>query len=150
MLLTLISIVVIPLITFALLSLYVRRALPRILEDVGLSVSDQINEKIQGTFAEPNVKRAFSILAKQSGAVRANDALRSKAADKLLEGVPSIGFILDQLDMTPTEGLQLLNDPLIGPVIQNFIKSGGKNLWANFTSKHSSASSGEKGHSPYG
>lgn len=105
-----------------------RKLLPNVIAEVGKDLSnnfsESFNEGLKETFSEPNVKKAFSILGKQSGSVRANDALRNRTAEKLLEGVPSIGFLLDQLDLTPVEGLQLLQDPLIGGFIQGFIKKG--------------------------
>lgn len=125
---TILSIVGTASLTCFLLVLYVRRTLPIILTDVGLSVSEQIGDNIKQTFADPNVSKAFSILGKKSGESRANNALREKAAEKILEGIPSIGFILDQMDLTPIEGLQLLNDPLIGPTIQGFLQKGMKGL----------------------
>lgn len=102
-----------------------KRSIPdiqQVLDDVGASIGDQL----AGLFEKPMVKRAMSTLGKKSGEVRANSALRDKAADKLLEGVPSVGFILDQLDLSPTEGLQLLQDPLVGPFIKNAIAGGLK------------------------
>lgn len=104
-----------------------QRSMPNIdevLNDVGISIGDQLKQ----IFENPTVKKAYSILGKQSGEVRADAALRNKAADKLLEGYPSIGFILDQLDLTPVEGLQLLKDPLIGPFIQGALQKGLKGL----------------------
>mgnify|MGYP001325558709 CR=1 FL=1 len=127
MLKTIISVVATTLLTLGLLVFYLRRTLPdiqTILNDVGASVSGQLKE----AFLDPNVKKAFSILGKQSGEVRANDALREKAADKLLEGYPAIGMILDQLDLTPIEGLQLMNDPLVGPMIRGALQKGLEGL----------------------
>jgi hypothetical protein len=124
---TIISVVATTLLTLGLLVFYLRRTLPdiqTILNDVGASVSGQLKE----AFLDPNVKKAFSILGKQSGEVRANDALREKAADKLLEGYPAIGMILDQLDLTPIEGLQLMNDPLVGPMIRGALQKGLEGL----------------------
>lgn len=94
--------------------------MPQILFDVGESIGEHFSE----IFEKPTVKQAMSVMGKKSGEVRADAALRNKAADKLLEGYPSIGFILDQLDLTPVEGLQLLRDPLIGPTIQGMIQKG--------------------------
>ena len=111
------------------------RALPDILIDVGESIGEQFGE----IFEKPTVKQAMSLMGKKSGQVRADTALRNKAADKLLEGVPSVGFILDQLDLTPVEGLQLLNDPLIGPFIKGAIQNVGK----GFLKGNPSQASGE-------
>ena len=118
----------IPLLTVLGLSLYLRRTLPVILTDVGMSVGEQLSE----VFEKPTVKQAMSLMGKKSGEVRADSALRNKAADKLLEGYPSIGFILDQLDLSPVEGLQLMKDPLIGPFIQGALQKGLKGLGKGF------------------
>lgn len=128
MLITLLNMVGTAMLTSIILLWGLRRTLPTVISDVGLSVAEQINEKLKETFESPNVQRAMSILGKKSGEVRADNALRNKAADKLLEGYPSIGFVLDQLDLTPVEGLQLLKDPLIGPFIQGIIQKGMVNL----------------------
>ena len=100
-----------------------QRSIPdvqEVLDDVGTSIAEQLS----GLFEKPMVKRAMSTLGKQSGAVRADNALRDRAANKILESYPSINLVLDQLNMTPTEGLQLLNDPLIGPFIKGAISKG--------------------------
>ena len=122
--LTFLSLILTPLLTYALLKLYFSRTIPEILNDVGASIGEQFGE----IFEKPAVKQAMSVMGKKSGEVRASNALRNKAADKILEGVPSIGFILDQLDLTPVEGLQLMNDPLIGPFIKRAIEGGLKGL----------------------
>jgi len=107
-----------------------------VLSDVGVSIGEQLKE----IFENPTVKKAYSILGKKGAEVKADTALRNKAADKLLEGYPSIGFILDQLDLTPVEGLQLLKDPLIGPFIQGALQKGLKGL--QNPGSNSSSSSG--------
>lgn len=114
--------------TLALLVLYVRKAIPSMLNSVAMGVSEHINEGLKETFASPNVKKAFTILGKQSGAVRADGALRNRVADQLIGKYPSINMILDQLDLTPIEGLQLINDPLIGPFIKGFMEKGLKGV----------------------
>jgi len=100
-----------------------QRSLPdvqEVLDDVGTSIAEQLSSVLE----KPMVKRAMSTLGKQSGEVRADNALRERAADKILGQYPSINLILDQLKMTPMEGLQLLNDPLIGPFIKGAIQKG--------------------------
>lgn len=128
LLLTFLSLILTPLLTYALLKLYFNRTIPEILNDVGASIGEQFGELFGEIFEKPTVKQAMSLMGKKSGEVRANAALRNKAADKLLEGYPSIGFVLDQLDLTPVEGLQLLKDPLIGPFIQGALQKGLKGL----------------------
>lgn len=125
---TILSVIFTAFLTLVLLALYIRRTLPVILEDVAVSAGEQITEGLKTTFADPNVKKAFSVLGKQSGEVRADDALRNKVADKIMEEVPSINYILEQLDLTPIEGLKLMQDPIIGPYIQGFIQKGLKGL----------------------
>ena len=124
LILTVLSLFLTPLFTYGLLKIYFSRTIPEILNDVGASIGEQFGE----IFEKPTVKQAMSLMGKKSGEVRASNALRNKAADKLLEGVPSINFILDQLDLTPVEGLQLMNDPLIGPIIKGALQKGFKGL----------------------
>ena len=88
-----------------------------VLDDVGASIGEQMTE----IFEKPSVSKAMSVLGKQSGEVRADKALRNKVANKILDQYPSIGFILEQLDLSPIEGVKLLNDPLVGPWIKGMI-----------------------------
>jgi len=131
------------LLTASILIFYLRRTVPDIqgiLDDVGTDVGEQIKE----VFGNPAVKNWMGSMGKKSGEVRATSALRNKAADKLLEGYPSIGFILDQLDLTPVEGLQLIKDPLIGPFIQGALQKGLKGL--QNPGSNPSSSSGKVGY----
>lgn len=106
----------------------------QVLNDVGQSVAQQFSE----VFEKPMVKKSMTILGKESGEVRADKALREKVANNFLESYPSAKFILDQLDITPLEGLQLMRDPLIGPLIQNVVSGGLSNFGASTnTSKNS-------------
>lgn len=111
----------------------------QVLDDVGASISSQLSE----IFSKPAVSKAMSVLGKKSGEVRANKALRNKAANALLGQYPSVGLILDQLDMTPVEGLQLMKDPLIGPIIQGALSGGLKGFSQG--QKKTKQSSGELG-----
>lgn len=129
---TLLSIILTSVLSLLLLALYIKRTLPNILEDVAISAGESITGHLKETFESPNLKRAMSILGKKSGEVRASDALRTKAAEGILESYPSIGFILDQLNLTPIEGLQLMNDPLIGPMIKGALEKGIKKFGQNF------------------
>lgn len=100
-----------------------QRSIPdiqEVLNDVGGSIADQFS----GIFEKPVVKKAYSVLGKQSGEKRADKALRKKAANALIDQIPAAGFVLDQLGMTPEEGLKLMNDPMIGPLIQNMLQKG--------------------------
>lgn len=101
-----------------------KRDIPLLLEDIAVSAGEQINEGIKETFANPNVKKAFTVLGKQSGVSRASEALRNKVAEKAMEGIPSLNLVLEQFDITPLEGMQLLRDPIVGPFIQGIIKKG--------------------------
>lgn len=122
-----------------------KRELPdiqQVLDDVGASISEQLGD----IFAKPAVSKAMSVLGQKSGEVRANKALRNKAAEGLLARFPSAKFILDQLDITPIEGLQLMNDPIVGPMIQGALQKGLSGLSKGFGSGASqSRPSGELG-----
>jgi len=103
----------------------------QILVDVGESISEQLT----GIFKEPQVKRAMSVLGKQSGDVRASKALKNKVASKALGGNVLMKKALEYLDITPLEGMELLNDPTFGPVIQNMLAGfakGGQGLSSGF------------------
>ena len=126
MLLTAVSVVATAFLTLLLLGLYVKRTLPGILEDVAVGAGESITESLKATFETPNVKKAMSILGKQSGDVRADKALRNKAADAVMDMQPVIKMVLDKIGLSPLEGLQLLNDPTFGPMIQGFIQNIGK------------------------
>lgn len=124
------------LLTSVILVLSFKKLLPNILEDVAVSAGEQITTLIKNELTGPQISKAMSVLGKKSGEVRANNALRSKAANKLLEGIPSINFILDQLNITPVEGLQLMNDPLIGPFIRGALQKGIAGLGAAAPNTH--------------
>lgn len=133
LLLTVLSPILTAGLTALLLSFYFKRTIPTILNDVG----EDIGEQFSNIFEKPTVKQAMSVMGKRSGEVRASDALRNKAANKILESYPSIGFILDQLNLSPIEGVQLINDPLIGPMIKGVISKGLQNLGKNNPSQGS-------------
>lgn len=123
MLETIVSIVLTALLTLLLLSLYVKRTLPNILEDVAIGAGESITEKLKETFENPNVKRAFSILGNKSGEARADKALQNKAANAVVGQSPVISLALEKIGITPLEGLKLMNDPIFGPTIQGMIAS---------------------------
>lgn len=123
MLLTLASMVVIPVLTLILLSLFIKRTLPNILEDVAVGAGESITENLKETFENPNVKRAMTILGKQSGDARADTALRNKAANAVVGQSPVISMALEKIGITPLEGLKLMNDPIFGPTIKGLISS---------------------------
>lgn len=115
----------IPTIAFIIGILYLRRWIPTLLQQALTDVGSQINE----TMSAPVVKRAMSILGSKSGDVRADKALVSRVSGQIVGELPLLGKILEQFDITPEEGLKLINDPMIGPFIQNALaKLQGQNL----------------------
>ena len=100
---------------------WIKRSIPKLMQNVLDDVGAQLSE----IFANPTIKKAYSIMGKQSGEVRADDALRDKVADKIIEASPVVGKICEWLDIEPLEGLKLINDPLLAPMIQRFIQGGG-------------------------
>lgn len=100
----------------------------QVLVDVGQSISEELPKAIGSVLGEPQVKRAMSVLGKESGEVRADKALVKRVASQAMDQVPGIGLILKQFDLTPVEGLKLMNDPLIGPLIQRGIAAAQKGL----------------------
>jgi len=90
------------------------------------NVLTDIGEQLKTTFADPMVKRGMSIIAGKSGEVRADNALRAKVANKVVGESPVIEQILAYFDIDAVDGLKLLNDPLLAPIIQGFLsKKGG-------------------------
>ena len=109
------------------LLLKIKRDLPdvqQILDDVGESIASQLGS----VFEKPSVSKAMSVLGKKSGEARADKALRKRVAAQAMEQMPGIGIILDQFNLTPIEGLKLMNDPLIGPLIQRGIAAAQKGI----------------------
>lgn len=94
----------------------------QIFDDFGGS----IGETFEGLVKDPMVSRSMSVLGSKSGDARASKALKNKVAEKALGQNVLLKKALDYLDITPIEGLELLNDPTIGPTIQG--------LMANFQS----------------
>lgn len=96
----------------------------QILDDVGESIGEQLT----GVFEKPQVSRAMSVLGKKSGEVRADNALRNKAAGVVMEQMPGLGMVLQQFGLTPLEGVKLLNDPIFGPLIRQGLGAAQKAL----------------------
>lgn len=94
-----------------------KRGIPdfkQIFDDLGLNISKVFQE----SFEKPSVSKAMSVLGSKSGEVRADKALQKRVAAQAIDKIPGIGLILKQFDLTPIEGLKLMNDPVIGPLIQ--------------------------------
>lgn len=91
-----------------------------VLSDVGADISNKLSE----IFQEAPVKRAMSVLGKESGKSRASEALKNKVAEKAIGSNIVLKKALEYFDISPMEGLQLLNDPTMGPMI--------KGVMANF------------------
>jgi hypothetical protein len=119
-----VSCVLTALLTIGGLTLYFKRTLPAILEDAGANISDMLTE----VFEKPTVKQAMSLMGKKSGDVRANKALVSKVSGKIMQQYPFLSTILNQFDITPEEGLRLMQDPMIGPWIQGMLQKGLKGV----------------------
>jgi len=102
-------------------------------------VFDEFGEGLGKTFTEglqnPTVKRAMGVLGKKSGEVRASDALKNKVATKVMGQNILLKKALEWLDISPTEGLELMGDPMLGPVVRNLMASfakGGQGLLSGF------------------
>lgn len=88
-------------------------------------IFDDFGEGIGKTFAEgvkdPMVKRAMTTLGAKSGEARASKALQKKVADKIVGQNVLLQKGLEYLDISSVEGLELMNDPTLGPVIRNMM-----------------------------
>ena len=103
------------------------RGIPDLIQGVLNDVGGQLDE----IFKNPVVKGVMSSMGKKSGDVRANKALKNKVAEKALGGNVLLKKALEYLDITPMEGLELMGDPTVGPVIRNLMagfQKGGSNL----------------------
>ncbi len=139
--LSLVSIVLLSFLIFSIAKL--KHSIPdiqEVLEDVGVSIAEQLNT----VFEKPTVKRVMGVLGKEggekSGDVRASTALKNRVAEKALGQNVLLKKALEYLDITPIEGLELLNDPTIGPTIRG--------LMANFQDGAGGLLSGFGGNNP--
>lgn len=107
--------------TFGLLYLYMRKAIPNLMQDVLTDVGEELKE----IFANPTIKKAYSFMASQSHVARADNALREKVAGKIVGQSAVLGKALEYLDISPVEGLKLLNDPLLQPIIGGLLSGKG-------------------------
>lgn len=107
-----------------------KRGLPDLLQ----GALNDVGEQLSGIFKEPQVKRAMSVLGKQSGEVRADKALKNRVADKALGQSVIVKKALDYFGLSALEGLELMQDPTFGPIIQGFIAKGGQGLLKGFNS----------------
>lgn len=96
----------------------------RSLPDLIQNVLNDVGEQITGMLKDPTVSRAMGIIGKRSGEVRADKASIEKVANKVFEASPLLEKALEYFDLTPIEGLRMLNDPLVGPLIQGVIQGG--------------------------
>jgi len=85
------------------------------------NIGRAFQQGISETFAEPNVKRAMSILQSQGVESRVDNTTREKVADKVMESYPIAQKALEYFNITPIEGLKLMNDPMFAPIIQKAI-----------------------------
>lgn len=89
---------------------------------------NDVGAQLEGIFKDPTVKKAYSILGKESGEVRHDSALRERVADKVLDQSPLAKKALEYFELTPMEGLQILNDPMLAPLIQGFLKGNNDQI----------------------
>lgn len=92
---------------------YVPNLMQNVLNDVG----NQFTE----IFEKPAVKHAMSVMGKASGVSRASDAALNKFNQNIGNLIPSVQMISERMDMSPIELMSLWNDPLVGPMIKNFV-----------------------------
>ncbi|MBA7530797.1 hypothetical protein ES705_23008 [subsurface metagenome] len=90
-------------------------------------IFDEFGGGISATFKEivtnPTVKASFSNMGKQSGDVRAARALKKRVADTVVGKNLLLKKGLEYLDISSVEGLELMADPTLGPVIRNIMAS---------------------------
>ncbi|MBA7531860.1 hypothetical protein ES705_24084 [subsurface metagenome] len=112
----------------------------RSLPDFG-QVFDNLGGDISAAFTEivsqPVVKASMSQLGSKSGDVRAARALKKRVADTVVSKNILLKKGLEYLDISSEEGLELMADPTLGPVIRNVMGSlqdGASGLLSGFGS----------------
>ena len=111
-----------------------KRGLPDLLQGALNDVGGQLSE----IFEKPQVQRAMSVLGKKSGDVRADKALKNRVADKALGQSVIMKKALDYFGLSALEGIELMQDPTFGPIIQGFIQKGGQGLLKGFNNNGAS------------
>lgn len=111
-----------PTVTVIVAFWWIKRSLPILIQSVLNDVGEQLNE----IFANPTVKKAYTILGKQGAEVKHDEALRNRVAEKAISESPALKKVLEYFEVTPIEGLKLLNDPLLQPIIAKFTQGGIK------------------------
>lgn len=97
--------------------IYIKLTLPKLIQGVLNDVGNQLTE----TFAKPSVARAMGIIGAHGHESQSDNALREKVAEKVVSESPVIGKALEYFGISPVEGLKLMNDPLLAPLIQGFL-----------------------------
>ena len=120
---TVLQLVSIVLTASLIMFLYIfKRSLP----DFG-QVFDNLGGDISAAFSEivskPVVKASMSQLGSKSGDVRAARALKKRVADTVVSKNLLLKKGLEYLDISSVEGLELMADPTLGPVIRNVMAS---------------------------
>lgn len=115
--------------TFALLIRSMRLLVTK--EELVANLQDAINDTAEGmgeiftsTFRDPDVKRAMTILGKESGVARADSATIDKFNENVGALNPALSMIAEQLDMDPTQVLSLASHPAIAPLLEGFLGTG--------------------------
>ena len=124
-----------------------KRGLPDLLQGALNDVGGQLSE----IFEKPQVQRAMSVLGKKSGEVRADAALKNKVASKVMGQNILLKKALDYFDITPTEGLELMADPMMGPILQRVmvtLSNGGQGLLKGFNNPGGNITRNSRGHIP--
>jgi len=99
-----------------------KRGLPdfeQVLDNLGGDISTSLQEIV----TNPTVKASFSQLGKQSGDVRAAKALKKRVADTVVSKNMLLKKGLEYLDISSEEGLELMADQTLGPIIRNLMGS---------------------------
>lgn len=128
---TYLSVLIALLLGYLIVKLYnFERSAPDLIQDALNDVGAQISK----IFEKPVVKASMTNLGKRSGEVRASTALKNRVAKQVMGQNVLISKACEALGITPMEGLQLMQDPTIGPMIQGMmgkIQAGAGGLLGN-------------------
>lgn len=117
---TVLQLVSIVLSASVIIFLYIfKRGIPILIQD-GLNT---VGETLSELFEKPVVKASMSHLGKMSGDVRAAKALKKRVAETVVSKNLLLKKGLEYLDISYEEGLELMADPTLGPVIRNVMAS---------------------------
>lgn len=110
-----------------------KRTIDTSLQQAINDIAGDIASKFEGTFANPNVKRAMTILAEKGHDSRASKATIEQFKESLHNVDPIISLASEKLGMEPVQLLEIWNDPRYGPMVQGIVGKFAGPMLQNMT-----------------